>query len=203
MLLAFAKSTLRLKQIARLRARDISDHVDLPQLVVCGDQSSGKISILEGITDLSFPCHDGVCTKFPTKIILRHSDGERIIVASILPMASRSEQSIKDLQSYKRHLESFDELLKLIARTGSMMGFRGFEGVEKGPPFTQDILRVEVTGPVGLHLTVVDLPGLTLVANEEQTESDVQESLEWPKKKIPPSSDSASSLCGIQYLQSS
>lgn len=35
-------------------------------------------------------------------------------------------------------------------------------------------LRIEVTGPIGLHLSVVDLPGLISVANEEQTEEDVE-----------------------------
>ena len=37
-----------------------------------------------------------------------------------------------------------------------------------------DVLRIKVTAPVGLHLTVVDLPGLTSVANNEQTEDDVR-----------------------------
>ncbi len=56
------RSTLRLEQIAGLRVRGIGDHVDLPQLVVCGDQSTGKGSILESITSLPFPRQDGVCT---------------------------------------------------------------------------------------------------------------------------------------------
>ena len=60
----------------------------------------------------------------------QHSDGGRIIVTSILSMASRPEQSIKNLQSYQRHLESFAELPELIAATGSLMGLRGFEGVK-------------------------------------------------------------------------
>ena len=119
--LQFAKSMLRLEQIARLRARDIDDHVDLSQLVVCDDQSSEKSSVLKNITGLPFPRQDEMCIKFPTKIILQQFDGERIIVTSILPMTSRSEQSIKNLQSYQRHLESFDELPELIAATDSLM----------------------------------------------------------------------------------
>lgn len=168
-----ARSTVRLEQIAGLRARGIGDHVDLPQLVVCGDQSAGKSSILEGITSLPFPRQEGLCTKFPTEIILRHSEGDRTIQASILPIASRADQAKEKLQSYRRHLESFKELSELIETAGSLMGLRGFEGVDDGPAFSQDILRIEVTGPVGLHLTVVDLPGLISVANEEQTEDDV------------------------------
>ena len=169
-----AKSTLRLEQIARLRARGIGDHVDLPQLVVCGDQSAGKSSILEGITGLPFPRQDGVCTKFPTEIILQHSEGERIIQATILPAASRLKQAKEKLQSYSHRMESFDELPQAIAAAGSLMGLRGFEGVAEGPAFAQDVLRIQVNGPVGLHLTIVDLPGLISVANEEQSEDDVQ-----------------------------
>ena len=54
------------------------------------------------------------------------------------------------------------------------MGLRGSEDTEKGPTFTQDVLRIEVTGSVGLHLMVVDLPGLIAVRNEEQTDHDGQ-----------------------------
>ena len=107
-----AKSTRRLEQIACLRARAIGDHVDLPQLVVCGDQSAGKSSVLEGITGLPFPRQDGVCTKFATEIILQHSDGERVIVATVLPTPSRPEQSKLRLQGYRRQLEEFDEAIR-------------------------------------------------------------------------------------------
>ncbi len=169
-----AKSTRRLEQIADLRARGVGDHVDLPQLVVCGDQSAGKSSVLEGITGLPFPRQDGVCTKFATEIILQHSDGERGIVATVLPTASRPEQSKLKLQRYRRQLTEFDELPVAIAEVGSLMGIRGFKDVQDGPAFTSDVLRIEVTGPVGLHLTVVDLPGLISVANDEQTEDDVR-----------------------------
>ena len=137
-----AKSTLRLEQIARLRARGIGDHVDLPQLVVCGDQSAGKSSILEGITSLPFPRQDGVCTKFPTEIILQHSEGERVIQATILPATSRPKPTKEKLQSYIRRMESFDELPQAIAAAGSLMGLRGFEDVTEGPAFAQDVLRI-------------------------------------------------------------
>ena len=54
------------------------------------------------------------------------------------------------------------------------MGIRGFKDIREGPAFGQDVLRIEVSGPIGLHLTVVDLPGMISVANEEQTDDDVE-----------------------------
>jgi GTP1/Obg family GTP-binding protein len=45
-----------------LRACGLSELVDLPQLIVCGDQSSGKSSVLEAISGIPFPKQDVLCT---------------------------------------------------------------------------------------------------------------------------------------------
>ena len=168
------QSSLRLEQIAELRARGIGDHVDLPQLVVCGDQSAGKSSVLEGLTALPFPRQDGVCTKFATEIILQHSTDEQLIVATIIPAKERSDATKSKLRDYSRRLIDFDELPSTIEDAGYLMGIRGFKDIREGPAFGQDVLRIEVSGPTGLHLTVVDLPGMISVANEEQTDDDVE-----------------------------
>lgn len=168
-----SKSTLRLEQIASLRANGIADHIDLPQLVVCGDQSAGKSSVLEGLTGIPFPRQDGVCTKFATEIILQHTDDERKIVATIIPHHSRSGPSKDKLRQYKREFQSFAELPVAIEDAGSLMGIKGFKGLVQGPSFAEDVLRIEVLGKTGLHLSVVDLPGLIGVPSEEQTDNDV------------------------------
>ncbi|KAK4983241.1 hypothetical protein LTR28_002530, partial [Elasticomyces elasticus] len=73
-----------------------------------------------------------------------------------------------------RQLAGFEELPTAIAEAGLLMGIRGFGDIAQGPAFAEDVFRIEVSGPTGLHLTVVDLPGLISVANEEQTEDDVR-----------------------------
>lgn len=153
-----SSTTRRLEQIANLRARGVGDHVSLPQLVVCGDQSTGKSSILEGITGLPFPRQDGLCTRFATEIIIQHTKDEYKIVASIIPAASRSEDEKASIRAYTRALKSFEELPIAIAEAGLLMRIRGFGDIKNGPAFADDVLRVEVSGPTGLHLTVVDLP---------------------------------------------
>ena len=168
------RSSRRLEQIASLRARGVGEHVDLPHLVVCGDQSAGKSSVLEGITGLPFPRQDGVCTKFATEIILSHTEGPTNVSAEIIPHNSGLEASRAELLTYRREMAYFSELPDVIAEAGTHLGIRGFGSVQEGPAFVEDVLRIKVFGPIGLHLTVVDLPGLISVGNEEQTEEDVQ-----------------------------
>lgn len=68
--------------IDKLRKLGIRDVV-LPQLVVVGDQSSGKSSVLEAITDFPFPRKLGLCTRFATNIILRRSAISSISISII------------------------------------------------------------------------------------------------------------------------
>ncbi|KAL9109075.1 MAG: hypothetical protein Q9187_008207, partial [Circinaria calcarea] len=110
--------------------------------------SAGKSSVLEGLTGLPFPRQDGVCTKFATEIILQHSAGERTIVATVLPRLSRSDSSKTSFRAYRRQLAGFEELPIAVAEAGSLMGVKGFGDIKEGPAFAEDVLRIEVFGPV-------------------------------------------------------
>lgn len=168
----------RLNQIDRIRAKGIGDHVSLPQLVVCGAQSAGKSSVLEGITGIPFPRQDGVCTKFATEIILRHSLETASIKASIIPHINRDEQETEELRSFQRRLDGYEELPDTIKDAAACMGIRGFGAAGcDGPAFAADVLRIEVTGDIGLHLTVVDLPGLISVDETEGEDVKLVENL--------------------------
>jgi ribosome biogenesis GTPase A len=51
-----AEQVLLLDKIDELRNKGLSHHgISLPQLIVCGDQSSGKSSLLQRLTRLRFP----------------------------------------------------------------------------------------------------------------------------------------------------
>ncbi|OLN97026.1 Interferon-induced GTP-binding protein Mx2 [Colletotrichum chlorophyti] len=169
------KSSERLSQIDKLRANGISDLIDLPQLVVCGDQSVGKSSVLEGITGIPFPRKDGLCTRFPTEIILRHSSAPFKANATIRPHNSREASSQKVLQKYQHEMqEDLSDLPVVIEQVSRLIGVRGFSNFADAPAFASDALRIEVTGSIGMQLSVVDLPGLITVSNEEQSETDVE-----------------------------
>lgn len=53
--------------IDKIRAHEISRELSLPELVVCGNQSSGKSSVLEAISRIRFPKGEVTCTRFVTE----------------------------------------------------------------------------------------------------------------------------------------
>jgi hypothetical protein len=70
-----------LDAIDTLRSQGIGHYVSLPQLIVCGDQSSGKSSVLEAISGIPFPTRDNMCTWFATEV--RFGDLKRTICALV------------------------------------------------------------------------------------------------------------------------
>ena len=80
-----------LNKIDKMFACGVGDYIALPQLVAVGDQSSGKSSVLEGLTDLPFPRDSGLCTRFATQITFRRAQNASISV-SILPARNASEE---------------------------------------------------------------------------------------------------------------
>lgn len=162
------KTSERLNQIDRVRANGIGDHIALPQLVVCGDQSAGKSSILEGITGYPFPRQDGLCTQFPTEIVLRHNSIESKMAASLIPSSSRSAEDKEKFAAFNRDFQDFGKLPNLIEEASRLIGVRGFSESEDAPAFAMDVLRLELVGNTGLHLTLVDLPGLISVSEDDR-----------------------------------
>jgi hypothetical protein len=73
-----------------------------------GDQSSGKSSLLEGLTGLSFPVASDLCTRHATQIVLRRTAAhESAVRVSIIPGPS----NINDADE-KARLEQFARCIK-------------------------------------------------------------------------------------------
>lgn len=157
-----------LNSIDCLRSQGISHYVSLPQIIVCGDQSSGKSSVLEAISGVSFPIKSNLSTRFPTELVLRKTSHSSVNV-SIVPHGSRSEAERHALSSFNESLEGFEGLPDLIENAKVAMGI-----TTNGKAFSKDLLRVEISGPTRPHLTIVDLPGLIHSETKQQSASDVE-----------------------------
>ena len=79
--------------------------------MVVGDQSSGKSSLLEGLTALPFPVAGELCTRFATQVSLRRSSKAAcdVYTISIIPAADSSDQYKRKLTSFQTTLHEFDE----------------------------------------------------------------------------------------------
>lgn len=126
--------------VDRLRRAGLSSVLQLPQIVVCGSQSSGKSSVLEAITEIPFPRKEGLCTRFATQIIMR-LDVESALFCKIIPDSSYDESKQLQLRGFSRTITSFEELPSLIEDATATIG------LSEQKAFTKDILSAEICGP--------------------------------------------------------
>jgi hypothetical protein len=137
------------------------DHegVDLPRLVVCGDQSSGKSSVLAAITRIPFPRQAETCTRFVTQIILRHDATNSSSEVSIEPGRERPAAEQARLKAFRGQIASdFSNLPEIIAAASKLI----FIGIAQRNMFASDVLKIEMRGKDQQPLEILDLPGLIM-----------------------------------------
>ncbi|KAF2013483.1 P-loop containing nucleoside triphosphate hydrolase protein [Aaosphaeria arxii CBS 175.79] len=148
-----------LDAIDNLRSQGVNQYeISLPQLIVCGDQSSGKSSVLEGLTHLRFPTKEGLCTTFATEVVLR-KDTEIKITCSINPAKNRTPAQQHELAKFQKSFsarEDFD-FSALVEKARKCMGFGDNP---ETPLHFDDVLRIHFAAPDLPSLTIVDLPGV-------------------------------------------
>ncbi|QIW99741.1 hypothetical protein AMS68_005259 [Peltaster fructicola] len=151
-----------LNTIDNLRLNDIDADINIPQIVVCGDQSSGKSALLEAISRLPFPSGSGTTTRFATEMILRKSATESISVA-FRPHTERNAIERERLKAWKVQAHSLSDFPRIYGEAS-----RFLKEIDPLYAFHKDHLVVTVTGPEQPHLTLVDLPGLIKIATTQE-----------------------------------
>ncbi|CAD6258435.1 unnamed protein product [Miscanthus lutarioriparius] len=139
-----------LDAVDRLRQLNVSQEgIQLPTIVVVGDQSSGKSSVLESLAGISLPRGQGICTRVP--LVMRLQDGNepelRIEFGSGSSVTIASEAEVA---------AAIDAATAEIAGSG--------KGISDAP-ITLVVRKKGVP-----DLTLVDLPGITRVPVQGQPE---------------------------------
>jgi hypothetical protein len=177
-----------LNKIDKLFACGVGDHINLPQLVVVGDQSrydhtflfpreatltsrnSGKSSVLEGITKLPFPRDSGLCTRFATQITFRRAQAVSTTV-TIIPHKDAGQDHIEKLRAWKDVSDATLEpgtFSKTMEQVHELMGLSNTPE-DGSATFSEDVLKVEICGPDQEHFSVVDVPGIFRMATKGMT----------------------------------
>ncbi|KAJ4416993.1 hypothetical protein N0V82_006442 [Gnomoniopsis sp. IMI 355080] len=144
--------------IDSLRDLQVGEIVDLPQIIVVGDQSSGKSSVLEAISRVKFPIDSDLCTRFATELILRKAVEGNFVVS--IQFANDAPQA----QPFQKANFDMNALPDVVKEAKQRMGIR-----HGSKSFSKDILRVEISGPDYYPLTLVDLPGIFHSATSDQS----------------------------------
>ncbi|KAF3926374.1 Dynamin [Arthrobotrys entomopaga] len=175
-----------LDKIDKLRELGVNKILGLPQVVVTGDQSSGKSSVLEALTGLPLPRSSGLCTRFATEISLRRSVHSKPVVISIKPSHKRGQltqdqQSIIDKFKKKIPEEDLtaDRFLDILNEASDVMGIPRPGQRSINPPlgesgFSDDLLSIQLSGPHHSQFSIIDLPGLIRSVADQQRVEDIE-----------------------------
>lgn len=148
------------------RLRSIGAHLslDLPTIVLCGQQSCGKSSVSESISGVPLPRNHGTCTRCPTEVRLIHSDTED------WKCTIKIRWEWDDLK--RKFLNNVKEQEVGIVRTpievASLVTLAQRSLLDKaGVKFSRNVICVEVESTQCVDLTIVDLPGLIQAVENE------------------------------------
>ena len=142
--------------IERLQEIGIQAEISLPQIVVMGDQSSGKSSVLQSICGIPFPRGSGLVTRCPTQVIMSKSPAGSQWTGNISVNWSSSQPEQAGPVQTPEELCS-----KIVALTD-------FITANKQNSFSNDCLVIRISSPDSPNLTIVDLPGIVRTATQGQ-----------------------------------
>lgn len=159
-----------LDTVSQVRKCGLDSVLSLPQIVVCGDQSAGKSSVLEALTEIPFPRNDNLCTRFATEISLRR-DLEHRLAIRIIPDSTRPYDEQETIKKYSESITNFKDLPAVMDNAMKVMGISEAAGTQSA--FAKDTLSIEIQGPDRPQLTLVDIPGLIQSSTKGVSEADV------------------------------
>ncbi|KAJ3332109.1 vacuolar protein sorting-associated protein 1 [Blyttiomyces sp. JEL0837] len=172
-----------IKTVNRLQdafsAVNVSNPIDLPQIVVIGSQSSGKSSVLENIVGRDFlPRGSGIVTRRPLVLQLINKpnakgevggvatpEGQTITAPAATTTSSHADAEPEEWGEFLhlpgKKFTDFNEIREEINRETDLK-------VGKNAGVSAQPINLRIYSPNVLTLTMVDLPGLTKVPVGDQ-----------------------------------
>ncbi|KAK2611520.1 hypothetical protein N8I77_004854 [Diaporthe amygdali] len=156
-----------LDTVSKVRKCGLESVLSLPQIVVCGDQSSGKSSVLEALTEIPFPRNDNLCTRFATEISLRREPTNSLDL-KVIPDESRPKPQQEKMKSFSESITNLSEQPRIMEKAMEVMGISDGQSA-----FAKDTLSIEIQGPDRPQLTLVDIPGIIQSSTRGVSNADV------------------------------
>ena len=146
-----------------LRAYVGQKDVEIPQFCVVGDQSSGKSSLLEGVTGAPLPRSDGMTTKCPIEFRMKKDEScDFEATISIIPNDAGLMKDVREPETVHNR-ESLQTVLK------------NFHDTLCGDTISNDVICVSLRGAEMPNLTLIDLPGIIRTSTGGTTEQTIRD----------------------------
>jgi len=172
-----ARSRKLVAIIQALRDCGTEEVIQLPKIAVIGNQSAGKSSLIEAISQVRLPRASGTCTRCPMEVVLHRSDSQRpnqwdckvslrfehdegvakqkFGTFEFAKTAEREEVSLVLRRAQLAILNPDDDFTKYQGLTEEQC-----KGTSKGlMSFSRNTVVLEITG-AQVDVTFVDLPGI-------------------------------------------
>eukprot|EP01084_Bolivina_argentea_P114650 204062_1 len=142
--------------INNLRAVGAQIEVDLPAIVLCGQQSCGKSSLTEAICGVPMPRNAGTCTRCPTELRLIQREGNfKCDIGIRYEYDDINQKPLNSIQ--EQHVGSTNDRLQVA----SIVTRAQKDILEQAQlQFSRNVITVTIYDPHCLNLTILDLPGL-------------------------------------------
>ncbi|EIW56258.1 uncharacterized protein TRAVEDRAFT_49098 [Trametes versicolor FP-101664 SS1] len=193
----FTKTSQELIQfVTQLRALGAQVYLDLPRIVVIGNQSAGKSSLVEGVSGISVPRDAGTCTRCPMECRLGYtadawscqisvrwefdSTGQRLEEVQEVPFGPRlTDKTLVEPMLRRAQAAILSASGGTGSREAAVARFVGMDLEEvrrstdpkttgaKALAFSRNTICVDLAGPDLVDLSFVDLPGIVQNAEAE------------------------------------
>ncbi|CAF1276579.1 unnamed protein product [Rotaria sp. Silwood1] len=134
-----------LSAVDRMREILHNEKITLPEIVVVGDQSVGKSSVLEAISGIQLPRAQNICTRCPLELRMKSTTGTEY---AVIRSSKRPENEAETLHDMNEISNVVMRLTKEIAGEGT--------NVSSTPIYLTVYKR-----NMPYDLTLIDLPGIT------------------------------------------
>jgi interferon-induced GTP-binding protein Mx1 len=121
------------------------NQLDLPQICVVGDQSSGKSSLLAEVTGINFPVSSGICTRAPIVVECKRDES----------ISHDMYQIMLDDGNWKQVPRITDLAIDIKRLQDAGLAQR-----KSSSKISTREIRVCVCGPTQINIMVIDLPGI-------------------------------------------
>ncbi|XP_058884080.1 interferon-induced GTP-binding protein Mx-like [Acipenser ruthenus] len=135
--------------IDSLRALGVDQDLPLPTIVVIGDQSSGKSSVLEALSGVSLPRGGGLMTRCPLELILKNvkTDEWKGMIAY-----KDYEKKLGDPSEVEREIKTAQDTV-----------------AGKNNEISTERITLKIESRTAPDLTLIDLPGIARIAVGSQS----------------------------------